>query len=126
MSDAKQTPTPLAALPLHFDGDTNNLINSEGVTLARFRHFSQGVEVARRCNVHDALVTQAEQRDEAVTEACARLAGLEKQRDALAAALEECANRFERCCIHSGSDKEFAAHAVEDYRALIKSARGAS
>jgi hypothetical protein len=40
----------------------------------------------------------------------------------LLAALEDCANRFERCCIHSGSDKGFAAHAVEDYRALITTA----
>jgi hypothetical protein len=40
----------------------------------------------------------------------------------LLAALADCANRLERCCIHSGSDKEFAAHAVEDYRALISTA----
>lgn len=44
--------------------------------------------------------------------------------DALVAALEDCANRFEKCCTHSGSDKEFAAHAVENYRLLIKTARG--
>jgi Lar family restriction alleviation protein len=43
---------------------------------------------------------------------------------ALVAALDECATRFERCCVHSGSDKEFAAHAVEDYRALVKAAKG--
>ena|SRR5688572_17459684 len=37
----------------------------------------------------------------------------------LVEALKECADRFERCCIHSGSDKEFAASAVEKYRALL-------
>lgn len=41
----------------------------------------------------------------------------------LAAALDECATRFERCCVHGGSDKEFAAHAVEDYRAVVKAAK---
>jgi hypothetical protein len=41
----------------------------------------------------------------------------------LLAALDECATRFERCCIHSGSDKEFAASAVADYRAVIKRAK---
>jgi hypothetical protein len=47
---------------------------------------------------------------------------LRSQVEQLAKALDECATRFERCCIHSGSDKEFAAHAVEDYRALVAAA----
>lgn len=34
------------------------------------------------------------------------------------AALVECATRFEKCMIHSGSDPEFAAEAVKSYRAL--------
>ena len=46
-----------------------------------------------------------------------------RERNDLARALKECADRFERCCIHSGSDKEFAASAVSDYRAVLAKIR---
>lgn len=42
----------------------------------------------------------------------------------LADSLEECATRFESCCRFSGSDAAFAGLAVEEYRKLVKRARG--
>ncbi len=41
----------------------------------------------------------------------------------LATALEECANRFRKCLIASGTSDEYANIAVADYRALIVRAR---
>lgn len=40
----------------------------------------------------------------------------------LLVALRECTDRFERACIHSGSDPQYAALAVEKYRAAIAKA----
>jgi hypothetical protein len=41
---------------------------------------------------------------------------------ALAEALRECADRFEACCKHSGSDPAYAAIAVRRYRTLLAEA----
>lgn len=43
--------------------------------------------------------------------------------EALVAALNECATRFEKALIYSGTDPEFAAEAVKPYRATIAGER---
>jgi hypothetical protein len=78
----------------------------------------------------NAALTAAKRAEEAAlniaTERTEEHRRFQQQRDELATALEACANRFERCCIQSGSDKDFAAAAVSDYRALIMAAKGRS
>jgi hypothetical protein len=39
--------------------------------------------------------------------------------EGLRVALKECADRFERCIIATGTDKEHAVSAVERYRSLL-------
>lgn len=56
-SDTKQVPVDM---PLRLDRETQNLVNTQGVALARFRHRSQGEAVARLCNSHSALVAENE------------------------------------------------------------------
>lgn len=46
-------------------------------------------------------------------------AALTSQVQALRDALATCATRLERCIVASGTDKEYAALAVADYRALL-------
>ena len=43
----------------------------------------------------------------------------------LRAALKKCADKLERCIVHHGTDPEFAAEAVKEFRAFEQSARGA-
>lgn len=46
---------------------------------------------------------------------------IKAERDALTMALAECASRFERALIHSGTDPDFASEAAKEYRALVRS-----
>lgn len=43
-------------------------------------------------------------------------------RTMLRVALTDCANRLQRCIVHSGSDKESTALAVEGYRDVVRDA----
>jgi hypothetical protein len=67
-----------------------HLRDDSGVVLARdYEQVEVMAFVCHAANSHSALLAQLEQRDAAITEACARLKALESQRDALANALEE-------------------------------------
>jgi hypothetical protein len=73
-----------------------HLRDDSGVVLARdYEQVEVMAFVCHAANSHSALLAHLEQRDTAITEACARLKALESQRDALAKALENATYRVE-------------------------------
>lgn len=74
------------------------------------------IEAARAAHLLDAFVRDVTRDTPEMRQAVAQLRA---ENAALATSLRECADRFERCCVASGSDPEYAAIAVEKYRTQL-------